>query len=176
MLGPFIEAYHIRTLHRDAIGKYFDSGATIFEAFGPHLVNIGFRKSLFDELAKPVSEQRRKPYATMPYFLVPNAMLCYQVDHVELWRLEPIDVHTTKVTTSAFTDGGLLIEKSDRYLRRNLDLLLDVTGREDFPLIERIRATLDSGALPEVIYGRIEPALAHCHESIETALEAGGLG
>ncbi len=175
ILDTFTESYHIRTLHRETIARYFTSGCTIFEPFGPHLVNIGLRKSLLDEVGKDPGEQRLKANATMQYFLVPNAMICYQTDHIELWRLEPLDVGTTKVTTSIFAESGPVTEKGDWYLRKNLDVLLDVTGKEDFPLIERVHANLASGALPNVVYGRIEPALIHFHQSIDAALAAGHL-
>lgn len=174
ILDTFSESYHIRTLHRDSIAPVFTSGPTIFEPFGPHLVNVGFRKSLFDEFDKPPADRRLKPHATIQYFLLPNAMLCYQVDHVELWRLEPIDVGTTRVTTSIFADSGPLSDKSRRYLEKNLELLLGVTGREDFPLCEQVQATLAAGALTNVVYGRIEPALVHFHRSVEQLLADGG--
>ena len=175
LLDTFTESYHIRTLHRETISPYFFSGCTIFEPHGPHLLNIGLRKHVFAELAKPAAEQRLLPHGTFQYFLLPNAMLCYQTDHVELWRFEPIDVRTTRVTTSVFADEVPISEKSEQYLRKNLDILLDVTGREDFPLIESVQATMDSGALPHVVYGRIEPALSYFHQSVEAALAAGGL-
>ncbi|MGH9133550.1 MAG: SRPBCC family protein, partial [Ilumatobacteraceae bacterium] len=175
LLDTFGEAYHIRTLHRDSIAPHFDSGCTIFEPFGPHLLNIGFRNNIADEFIKPEADQRLLPYGTVQYFLLPNAMLCHQLDHIELWRLEPLDVRTTRAVTSVFAMTGPVDERADRYLRKNLDLLLDVTGREDFPLMERIQRTLESGALPEIVYGRIEPALVHFHRSVDEALAAGGL-
>ena len=176
LLDTFAESYHIRTLHRESLAPTFDSTCTIFEPFGPHLLNVGFRKDIGEELAKPEAEQSLLPYATAQYFLLPNAMLCHQVDHLELWRLEPLDVRRTRVSTSVFADRGPVDERTQRYLRRNLDLLLQVTGGEDFPLMEQIQRNLDSGALPEVVYGRIEPALVHFHESIDAALAAGRLG
>lgn len=106
---------------------------------------------------------------------MPNALLCHQIDHIELWRVEPIDVRRTRATTSVFAMSGPIDERDNRYLRKNLDLLLAVTGGEDFPLMERIQRNLDSGALPNVVYGRIEPALVHFHQSIDAALAAGGL-
>ena len=120
-------------------------------------------------------ERELVSHGTFQYFLLPNAMLCYQTDHFELWRFEPIDVRTTKVTTSVYANSAPVGEKADRYLRKNLQLLLDVTGGEDFPLIERVQSTLDSGALPAVVYGRIEPSLVHFHAQIDKALVSGGL-
>jgi hypothetical protein len=45
-----------------------------------------------------------------------------------------------------------------------------VTGTEDFPTMEKIWATLASGALPELVYGRIEPPLVHLHETMDRLL------
>ena len=42
---------------------------------------------------------------------------------------------------------------------KNLDLLVTVIGSEDLPLMEQIPANLDSGALPELVYGRSERRL-----------------
>jgi len=175
VLDTFTESYHIRTLHRESIAPAFQSGCTLWEPFGPHLLNIGYRTSVFDELTRPEDERSLLPHATAQYFLLPNAMLCHQVDHIELWRLEPVDVHTTIVSTSVFAASLEVSERTDRYLRRNLDLLLDVTGREDFPLMERIQSTLDAGALTEMVHGRIEPALVHFHESVDRLLAEGRL-
>jgi hypothetical protein len=63
-------------------------------------------------------------------------------------------------------------ESALRYWTKNLDLLLHVTGTEDFPTMERIYATLESGALPELVYGRIEPPLVHFHRALADVLTA----
>jgi hypothetical protein len=41
------------------------------------------------------------------------------------------------------------------------------------PIMEMIQANLDSGALPEVVYGRNEPPLILFHRSVNAALEEG---
>ena len=41
---------------------------------------------------------------------------------------------------------------------------------EDFLLGERMQIGFESGATPEVIYGRNEPSLVHFHTSIRNAL------
>lgn len=46
-----------------------------------------------------------------------------------------------------------------------------MTGTEDFPLMEKIQRSLDSGAIPNVVYGRNEPALVYLHRAIDAALE-----
>ena len=53
---------------------------------------------------------------------------------------------------------------------KNLDLLLQVTGTEDFALMQQIQQSLDAGALPSLVYGANEPPLIHFHEQINQAL------
>jgi hypothetical protein len=87
----------------------------------------------------------------------------------------PLDVASVQVATSIFAPESPKDEKALRYWTKNLDILLKVTETEDFPQMERIQKNLESGALPELVYGRIEPALVHMHKSINDALAAGSL-
>lgn len=171
-LDTFTESYHIRWLHRDSIAPYF-LGDVIFDAYGPHPRTIGLRKDVVDQLKqKPREEWRLLPFSTTQYYLVPNGLLVYQLDHIEVWRVTPLDVGSCRVSTSIFAPSAPTTDKALNYWKRNLDILLDVTGKEDFPLQERVQANLASGALPEVVYGRIEPALVHLHASINAVLDA----
>ena len=171
VLDTFTEAYHIRWLHKDSIAPYFACDL-IFDAYGPNPRAIGLRKEAVEQLERePREDWKLLPYATAQYFLAPSALLVHQVDHVELWRLEPIDVSTTRVSTSLYAPEAPKDEKARSYWKKNLDLLLKVTESEDFPLMEQIQRNLESGALPEVVYGRIEPALVHLHRAINEALD-----
>ncbi|MBS0222883.1 MAG: aromatic ring-hydroxylating dioxygenase subunit alpha [Proteobacteria bacterium] len=169
-LDTFTEAYHIRWLHKNSIAPYFLPDL-LFDAFGPHPRAIGLRKDVVDQFTrKPRDEWRLLPYSTAQYFLVPNGLLVYQLDHVEVWRVTPTDVGSCRISTSIFAPDAPATDKARNYWKHNLDLLLDVTGKEDFPLQEKVQANLASGALPEVVYGRIEPALVHLHASINAAV------
>jgi phenylpropionate dioxygenase-like ring-hydroxylating dioxygenase large terminal subunit len=173
-LDTFTEAYHIRFLHKNSIAPDFGCDV-IFDAYGPNPRTIGVRKNVSEQLTtKPKSEWRLLPYSTTQYFLVPNALLVYQLDHIEVWRVTPVDAGTTTVATSIFAPEAPQSEKALRYWTKNLDAVLRVTGTEDFPSMEQIQCNMASGALPELIYGRIEPALVHLHQSINAALQAEG--
>jgi nitrite reductase/ring-hydroxylating ferredoxin subunit len=173
VLDTFTESYHIRWLQKDSIAPAFNSDCVIFEPFGRNCVSIGLRADVLDELAKPPEQRSLLPYGTIQYFLVPNALVVHQLDHVELWRVEPLGVGRVRTSTSLFAPQPPT-DKALRYWTRNLDLLLQVTGTEDFPTMEQIYATLASGALPEVVYGRIEPPLVHFHSALDEALANAG--
>lgn len=173
LFDTFTESYHIRTLHKESLAPTFNSDCVIFEPHGRNLISIGLRKDVRDETTKPRDEWSLLPYATMQYFLVPSGLVVHQIDHIEVWRFEPLDVTTTRATTSIFAPEPPKSERSRNYFVKNLDLLLQVTGTEDFPLMEQIQANLSSGALPGVVYGRNEPPLIHFHQAINQALDAG---
>ncbi|MGI9596764.1 MAG: aromatic ring-hydroxylating oxygenase subunit alpha [Acidimicrobiales bacterium] len=171
VLDTFAEVYHVRTLHRDTIGPYFNSDCMIFEPLGHNMLATAYRKNILDEMAKPRAERSILPYATIQYFLIPNGLVVFQLDHFEVWRLEPIDTRTTRTTTSVYAMSGPVTDDIRDHLVKNLDVLLEVTGTEDFPLMTQIQRNLDSGALPEVIYGRNEAALSHFHRSLNRLLD-----
>ena len=168
VLDTFTESYHIRTLHRESLLPTFNSDCVIFEPYGRNLVSIGLRKDVLNETWKDEGDWSLLPYGTIQYFLIPNGIVVHQLDHIETWRIEPIDVRTSRVTTSMFAPTEPHSEKARGYFTKTLDLLLQVTGTEDFPLMEQIQANLDSGAQAEVVYGRNEPPAVHYHQALNT--------
>ena len=168
----FSETYHIRTLHRDTIGPAFTSDGIVFEPFGRNSLSIGLRSNFRDEFEKPQSEWSILPYGTIQYFLVPTGMIVHQLDHLEVWNVEPIDVGRSRFTASVYAPSEPESESSREYFVKNLDLLLNVTGTEDFPALEDIQRHLGSGALPNLVYGKIEAPLSHFHREVNRVVEA----
>jgi phenylpropionate dioxygenase-like ring-hydroxylating dioxygenase large terminal subunit len=167
----FSESYHIRTLHRNSIAPAFNSDCIIFEAFGKNMLSVGLRANIHDEFAKPEDQWSLLPYGTIQYFLVPNGLVVHQLDHFEVWVVEPLSVNRTRTTTSVYAPSAPQTDKARDYFVKNLDLLLQVTGDEDFTLMAQIQRTLESGGLPELIYGRIEPPLIHFHQQVNALLD-----
>ena len=95
-------------------------------------------------------------------------------DHVprsiELWRALPISVERTLISTSLYAPEPPRTESARRHWKKNLDLLLHVTETEDFPMMADIQHGLASGAVKELIYGKLEPALNHYHQSLNHLL------
>lgn len=168
----FSESYHIRTLHKNSIAPAFNSDCVIFEGFGRNLLSVGLRADVCDEFDKPEDQWSLLPYGTIQYFLVPNGLVVHQLDHVEVWIVEPLAVGRTRTTTSIYSPTPPETQKAHNYFVKNLDLLLEVTGTEDFALMAQIQESLGAGALDQLVYGAIEPPLIHFHREINRALEA----
>ena len=175
VMDTFTEPYHIPWLHKDSIAPYYLFDRWIFDTYGPYPRFIGTRKSVADEFEKPNEDDwSLLPHGTIQYLLIPNAILVHQVDHIELWRLVPVAADRTICVTSIYGPGPTLTEKAHRYFVKNLDVLLGVTNVEDFPAQEGVQRNLASGALPEVVYGKMEPALVHYHTAVNKFLADAG--
>ena len=173
-LDIFTESYHIRTLHKNSIAATYLPEVSICDAFGPHPRMIGLLKTVFEEIKKPETDWRFLPHTTTQYLFMPSGLITYQRDHIELWRITPLSVDRTRVRTTLYAPQAPETDKQRAYWKKNMDLLIGVTGTEDFPLVTQIHNGLKSGAMPELIYGRNEPALIHLHRAIDAALVAGG--
>jgi phenylpropionate dioxygenase-like ring-hydroxylating dioxygenase large terminal subunit len=170
ILDTFCESYHVRTLHKTTLAPTFDSNAEIFDPFGPHMLAVGLRKDTIDVATGPRDEWSLLARCTAQYFLVPGALVVHQIDHIEVWRLQPIDVRTTEAVVSIFAPSEPHSDRSRNYFIKNLDLLLGVTGNEDFVMMAKIQQNLESGLMKQVVYGRNEAPLVHLHQSINRAL------
>jgi phenylpropionate dioxygenase-like ring-hydroxylating dioxygenase large terminal subunit len=170
-MDTFTEPYHIPWLHKDSIAPYYLFDRWIHDAYGPHQRFIGCRKSVLEEVTKPdEADWDLLPHATLQYLLVPNAVLTHQLDHLELWRFVPLAPDRTLVRTSVYSPPATT--RTPSYFVKNLDILLGVTNTEDFPMQERVQRNLASGAMPEVVYGKMEPALVAYHQAIDALLAA----
>ena len=173
VLDTFCESYHIRTLHKNSIAPSYLSEVSICDNFGPHPRQIGLLKGVLAEIEKPdEADWNFLPHTTAQLIFNPSGLITYQRDHIELWRLTPLAADRTLVRASLYSPQAPTTDKAKGYWRKNLDVLLQVIQTEDFPLMEKIHQSLASGALPELIYGRNEPALIHLHRSINAAVEA----
>jgi phenylpropionate dioxygenase-like ring-hydroxylating dioxygenase large terminal subunit len=175
VMDTFTEPYHIPWIHKDTIAPYYMFDRWIYDAYGPHQRFIGTRKSVIDEFEKASDDEwDLLPHGTIQYLLIPNAVLTHQIDHFELWRLTPVTPVHTIITTSVYAPEPPATEKARAYFVKNLDVLLGVTNTEDFPAQARVQRNLSSGALPEVVYGKMEPALVGYHTAINKLLADAG--
>jgi hypothetical protein len=71
---------------------------------------------------------------------------------------------------SMYVPEPVASDSAARHWNNNLRLAVATVEGEDLALGERIQRGYDSGTLRDLIYGRNEPALAHFHASLESAM------
>jgi phenylpropionate dioxygenase-like ring-hydroxylating dioxygenase large terminal subunit len=176
VIDTFIEAYHVFSLHRETISPLYYSHPMLFDSFGTHSRLIGIRRSI-DDLGDDPDEWRFPPHATIHYLIYPNVLIVHQLDHFEVWRIFPAEDDPGKavVETSIYAPEEPPDDRALKKWHRNLEIVLSVTGDEDFALCGQTQEGLASGAVDSLVLGRNEVALIHFHEHIQKSLRGAPL-
>ncbi|MFO1079352.1 MAG: SRPBCC family protein [Reyranellaceae bacterium] len=173
-IDTFLEGYHIPHLHRKTIAPYFIGNTGTFDGAGLNGRMCVAKNSIHGLREKPEAERRFRPHVVVIYQLFPNALLIWQLDHVEIWRAFPDRDDPSRCTVEMTIYRPAETDKPDSYWEKNRDIAIRTVLEEDFPLGERMQIGFESGAVDEVIYGRNEPSLVHFHSSIKNALGLAG--
>ena len=169
-IDTFLEGYHIPHLHRKTIAPYFVGNCGVFKGAGLN-GRLSVPKTSIEEVrGKPEAERDYRRHVVSIYQLFPNALLIWQLDHIEIWRAFPDrdDPSRCEVEMTIYKPADSA--RPDSYWEKNRDIAIRTVMEEDFPLGERMQIGFESAATPEVIYGRNEPLLVHFHTSIRNAL------
>lgn len=171
IVDGFTESYHIGALHKHTINPYYYTHPGLTDAFGPTARMIGVRSSIDREFDKPAADRRLLPHGTTQYLIPPNVVLTHQVDHIQLWQMYPLDGAPDRCSIQfGLYWPAPLDEEGQRKSQFNVDVIWKVTTEEDFPQSLAIQRNLASGAVPELVFGRNEPALIHYHQQIAAAI------
>ena len=169
----FTETYHVFSLHRDTLAPDMLSTPFVGEAFGPHTRGVVARKEIARLLERPESEWELRPNASIVYLLFPSVVINLPMSgHAELWEVypEPDDPHRSRVSVRFYVPRARAGEDEREFWERNVRFTHRVVFEEDFGQQQDIHRSLRCGLMPEVIYGRNEPALIHHHQQVERAL------
>ncbi len=171
LIDGFTETYHIPTLHTKSISPYYYAASTLVDSLGDVVRLMSPRRTIDKEFAKPESEQNEVlAYTTTEYLLAPNVLITHQVDHIQFWTAYPVDgANRCRIQLNVFWPQPM-DEEAWRKARLNVDLVWDVVTGEDLPQSVAIHNNLASGDLPELIFGRNEPALIYYHQNIAKAI------
>ena len=128
------------------------------------------KTSIDKQRALPEDERDYRRHVVSIYQLFPNALLIWQLDHIEIWRAFPGRDDPSRCEVEMTIYKPAETTRPDSYWEKNRDIAIRTVMDEDFPLGERMQIGFESGATEEVIYGRNEPSLVHFHRSIRNAL------
>jgi phenylpropionate dioxygenase-like ring-hydroxylating dioxygenase large terminal subunit len=173
----FLESYHVFSLHRDTLAPDMLSTPFVGENFGPHTRGIVMRKEVTSLLERPEPDWELRPFASIVYILFPSIAINLPMSgHAEFWAMypEPDDPHSTRVTVRFYVPRRPQTDEERAFWDANVRFTTKVVFEEDFGQQQDIHRSLRTGLMPEVVYGRNEPALIHHHEQIARALGESG--
>ncbi len=169
LVDTFLESYHVFSLHRTTVGRYYLSQPMTYKGYGPNLRFQTCQKSILELAEAPEKEWDLLSRATVEYLIAPNTILSHSVDHFAVYQFLPTAVDSTDVTMTLYTPEPVTDQTRPHY-ERTLELHQKVGAGEDFPQAVKIQQSLASGLVTETLIGRHEVALNHFHQALDSLL------
>lgn len=167
----FLEAYHLRTAHKDSIYGIFFDNLGLVDRVGPHRRNVFPKRSIreLEGQADDVLGAALREHANVLFHLFPNTLVLVQPDHSAVFHAWPDGPSRVRFTSYTAVPEAPMTDKARAYWDANNAILYGATD-EDFALGESIQRGLSSGANDEVVFGAFEHALAHFHDEVAKRL------
>lgn len=174
-MDTFGETYHFPALHRNTIDLAFHGNVQCYDTFGRNHRMLLCRRDI-DQMRTRPEHEWDITVATLPaYWLFPNVQLLPFHDGCYLVRAYPHPTdpsrHTSHITFYLRPDVVDAVDTTRSDEQRSLaELFASIIRDEDYVMSASQQRTASSGALPEVVFGRNEPALHHYHNTFRDAL------
>jgi phenylpropionate dioxygenase-like ring-hydroxylating dioxygenase large terminal subunit len=176
IVDAFLEAYHIRVLHKETIYPFFADALTAAERFGPHIQSLVARRAAeeWSNLARatpPGDMASLCELVTPSHVVFPNAITIFHPDYLSLITLYPVGAETLSWThrmlipaDRATPDWTPHWEKTFRLIEQG------VFQKEDIACAVGIQGGLKSGANRYLTAGRAEQGVGWFHADVAHAL------
>ena len=152
IVDAFLEAYHIRVLHKDTIYPFFADGLTATERFGPHVQSLVARR--------PAEAWAKEPDAAMPqdmatlcdlvtpsHVIFPNTITIFHPDYLSLVTLYPVGPERLSWTHRMLIPADRATSDWDAHWGKTFRLIEQgVFQKEDIACAVGIQRGMRSGA------------------------------
>ena len=172
VMEAFLDGYHVRHLHKNTVGPYFEGHQSYSELAGPHVRAVvgrgGFREAVESDAVDDIRD-----IATPTYVIFPNTIFVAQPGFVSRATAYPVGLD------QIYWEHDLIIpeepenEKARAHWELNYELIQNgVFKGEDLWVCEQIQRGLGSGANERFTYGVEETPIAWFHAELDGRIEA----
>jgi len=172
LIDTFFEPYHFPVLHRNTVGPIFVSNLCYADREGHNVREVLPRKTIASLSEQPETEWDLIRQSAIVYYMFPNTVIVVQVDHLETWRIRPVEGDPGRCVCELdfYIPPNTMDDRALNHWQRNWDLTIKTVIEEDFHTMAGAQGNLASGTLEQLTFGRNEPALALFHAAMAEAL------
>jgi len=180
IVDAFLEAYHIRVLHKDTIYPFFADGLTATERFGPHIQSLVARRaaeawSKEQDAELPADMAALCELVTPSHVVFPNVVTIFHPDYLSLITLYPVGAETLSWTHRMLVPQDRMTADWTPHWEKTFALIQQgVFEKEDIACAIAIQRGLKSGANRHLTAGRAEQGVGWFHAEVERALAGAG--
>ncbi|HEY1556770.1 MAG TPA: aromatic ring-hydroxylating dioxygenase subunit alpha [Kofleriaceae bacterium] len=161
LVEAFLDGYHIRTLHRDSVYRFFVDAASLAERAGDHVRAITARRTLREAPRDAVP----RDVVTPSLFVFPATTIIEHPDFVSIVTAHPRDHQHTEFEHVMLVPAARAAD--DEHWARSWELIEDrVFQGEDEWVCEQIQLGLDAGATDRLLFGGLEHGVRWFHETL----------
>jgi len=169
-LDGYLEGYHFQTAHPETIAPRTYTNIMAFEAYGPHML-VGYASKTIDKL-RDVSPDDLWQHENDGYdfirLLFPNVSIFVAPEITQIAQLIPGPGPLENTTVLHFIHHTKPVdEEGTQALEQMADWLMQVVDEEDYQVGLQVQRGLQSGHLPDVIFGRNESGNQFAHRTIQ---------
>ncbi|CAN5774297.1 hypothetical protein BH11PSE8_BH11PSE8_28840 [soil metagenome] len=171
-VDAFLEAYHIRVLHRDTIYPFFADAHTVNMHAGPHQDSLVARRTAFEAFETPRDRDALCKLATPTQLLFPNTFLIWHPDYVSLIGMFSPSPRTVRWVHTMLIPPDRTGDDWTAHWEKTFRLIEEtVFQREDIATAVAIQRGLSSGAAIAMHTGRLETEVLRFHRGIDAAID-----
>lgn len=181
IVDAFLEAYHIRVLHRDTIHPFFLDGVNAGGLMprsgphGPHFSSMVARRPAQEWQAQrspqPSNHGELRELVTPSHVIFPNTIVIYHPDYASVISLFPTGAESLRWIHRMLIPKGKATPEWQPHWEKTFELIeKGVFQKEDIHTAVGIQKGLRTGANAYLTAGRVEAPLADFHREVQTAI------
>ncbi|MGZ8259584.1 MAG: aromatic ring-hydroxylating oxygenase subunit alpha [Caldimonas sp.] len=175
IVDAFLEAYHIRVLHKETIYPFFVDSLTAADRLGPHIQSLVARRAAdawaAGDAAPPDDMASLCEIATPTHVVFPNTITIFHPDYLSLVTVYPVAAETLSWTHRMLIPADRATPDWTPHWEKTFRLIEEgVFQKEDIACAVGIQQGLRSGANRHLVAGRAEQGVGWFHEEVEHRL------
>jgi Rieske 2Fe-2S family protein len=172
VLDAFLEGYHVKSLHRTTLARFFRDDGVFFDYLGPHVRSIGSRRDILDALSRTAKESWNiRDVATVYYLLYPNTILVFHPDWLSQIAVYPLAADRCRVVHTMLTPHEPTTDAQREHVDKTWALIHgQVFEQEDLSIAESVQRGVSAYPAQRLVLGALEHPIFHFHRSLDEAL------
>lgn len=174
VIDAFLEAYHVRVLHRNTVYPFFKDAWAVTERHGLNFSSLVGRKRLDEAFALPPDDWDLREFGSYTEFVFPNSIFVHHPDYSSVVTLFPQAVDSVRWVHMMLIPQEQHTEARRPHWEETLQLIeKGVFQAEDLFVAESAQSALESDANDYMTLGRLEYLIQDFHDQVNAAIKGG---
>ena len=171
-IDAFLEAYHVRVLHRHTVGPFFEDAFAVSDTENFHFRSAVARKGLSLSTIDDSDQTHLRQAISFTHFVFPNQVFVFHPDYVSQMSIHPLNERQFTWQHRMLIPADSNTPELKEHWDNSFDLIENgVFQSEDLRAAERIQIGLESNPDDALQAGDMENLLLQFHANVQACLD-----